>query len=138
MSFSDFILAILVLASAGCILWVYDINPYSKKLHVYTQKCDNMILDNTYCKGDWIGSPTSLFVIDKENNTVTYIDKDQSSTNTYSNCSIIDRKNWTCIDDISNNEVIVKDGILALDKYSDLKQITRLEWLQNKLLEIVS
>ncbi len=138
MSFSDFILAILVLAVAGCIMWVYDINPYSTKLHVYTQTCDNMILDNTYCKGNWIDNPTSVFTIDKENNAVTYSDKDLASLSTYSNCSIIDRKNWTCIDDTSNNEVIVKDGILAIDKNSDLKQITRLEWLQNKLLEIVS
>ncbi len=136
MSFSDFILAILVLAGVACILWVYDINPYSAKLHVYTQTCDNMILDNTYCKGEWINNPTSVYVINKENNTVTYNDKDQS--NTFSNCSIIDRKNWTCIDDTSNNEVIVKDGILVLAKNSDLKQISRLEWIQNKLLEMVS
>ena len=92
MSFSDFILAILVLVGIAGVLWVYDINPYSTKLHVYTQTCDNMILDNTYCKGNWENNPTSIFFTNKENNTVTHSNKNQSNAKVYSACSIKDRK----------------------------------------------
>ncbi len=138
MSFSDFILAILVLIGVACILWVYDINPYSTKLYVYTQTCDNMILDNTYCKGNWIDDPTSIFLVNKENNTVTHTYKNQSNIKMYSDCSITDRKNWVCTDDVTESEITVKDGELIFDEAGDLRQITRFEWLQNKILEKIT
>ena len=138
MSFSDFILAILVLAGTACILWVYDINPYSTKLYAYTQTCDNMILDNTYCKGNWVDDPTSIFLIDQESSTVTHSYRLQSNQKVYSKCSIVDRKNWVCTDDASENNIEVKGGKLIFNNKSDIRQITRLEWLQNKLLEKIS
>ena len=138
MSFSDFILAILVLTGAACALWMFDINPYSTKLHIYTQTCDNMILDNTYCKGDWVDDPTSIYTINNEENSVTRSFKQQSDTHVFSDCAITDRKNWMCIDDASETDITVKDGKLALIKNSDIRQISRLEWFQKKLLEKVN
>ena len=138
MSFSDFILAILVLSGAACVLWIYDINPYSTKLHIYTQTCDHMILDNTYCKGEWVDDPTSIYTINNEDNSITRSFKQQSDTLLYSDCAITNRKNWMCINDASETDITVRDGKLVLVENSDIRQITRLEWLQNKLLETVN
>ena len=138
MSFSDFILAILVLAGAVCVLWIFDFNPYSTKLHIYTQTCDHMILDNTYCKGDWVDDPTSIYTINNEDNSITRSFKQQSDTHIYSDCAITDRKNWMCIDDVSKTDITVKEGKIEFIENSDIRQISRLEWLQNKLLERVN
>ena len=135
MSLSDFILTTLVLIGIALILWVYEINPYSKTLHIYTQSCDNMILDNTYCKGNWVDNPTSIFYIDKKNNTVTHTDANHSVNKTYANCLVADRKNWSCNDDITENIIAIEDGKLKFNETSDLRQITRFEWLQNKILD---
>ena len=135
MSISDFILALLVLSGAACILWIYDINPYSTKLHIYTQTCDRMILDNTYCKGDWVNDPATIFTINNDENSVIRSFKQQSNTHVYSDCVITDRKNWMCMDNTHETDITIKDGKLALTERSDIRQISRLEWLQNKLLE---
>ena len=138
MSFSDFVLAILVLAGAACIAWVYDFNPYSKKLHVYTQTCDNMILDNTYCKGNWVDNPATVFLINQDTKTVTRTDKDNVDTVTYSDCMIQDRKNWTCKDKTTHNDIVIKEGMIMSIIETDVRQISRLEWIQNLLLKKVS
>ena len=138
MSFSDFILAILVLAGAACIAWVYDFNPYSKKLHVYTQTCNNMILDNTYCKGDWVNNPATIFLLDDDAKTVARSDNNNTEAILYSDCTIQDRKNWDCQDEVLQKGITIKDGIITSKKDVDVRQISRLEWIQNLLLEKVS
>ena len=96
MSFSDFILTILVLAGIACVVWVMDINPYSKKLQVYSQTCDNMILDNSYCKGKWSDNPIQTYEINLQDNQITHTAENQSESIVYETCSIQDSKNWSC------------------------------------------
>ncbi len=138
MSLSDFVLTILVLAVTALILWVYDIHPYTNKLHVYTQQCDNMILDNTYCKGTWQDKPVEAYIINHETQQIVHIRANQPDLHTFEDCKIKDRKNWTCTDTRSNQELAVKDGKLLFDKKSDIQQITRLQWLQNKVLKSIN
>ena len=140
MSFSDFILALLVLAIIAGAIWVMDINPYSKQLQVYNQTCTEMILDNTYCKGKWIDDPVLTYVVDKENNTVTRMVKDQSNVIQYKNCSVLSRKNWSCTTDESTEEINASHGKITHETVAndEKRQITRLEWLQNRLLANIS
>jgi hypothetical protein len=138
MSFSDFILAILVLAGAACVLWILDINPYSNKLKVYSQICSNMILENTYCKGDWQDNPVETFTVNKSADQIIYEFEHQPGSSVYEGCTIQDRKNWVCTDESTNQYIMAKDGMLIYDDNSDTRQISRLEWLQNKFLKIVS
>jgi hypothetical protein len=138
MSFSDFILIILVLAGTACVLWVMDINPYSKQLQVYSQTCDNMILDNTYCKGKWIDNPIQTYAINLLENQIIHKSENQPESIVYETCSIQDSKSWTCTDKLNNPVITVKDGMFIFDETSAVQQITRLEWLQYKLLEIIN
>ena len=138
MSFSDFILAIFVLIGAACVIWILDLNPYSKQLQVYSQTCDNMILENTYCKGTWQDNPISIYNIDEENKMVTQTFRYQSNEKLYMNCTLVDRKNWSCLDETTNSEITVENGKIIYKTNSDIRQITRLEWLQNKVLEFVN
>ena len=97
-----------------------------------------MILDNTYCKGKWEDNPVATYTVDQETKRITYTLENQLETEVYESCEIEDRKNWTCLIESSDETITVKDGKLQLPEKSDLRQITRLEWLQSKLLEKVS
>ncbi|QMU60860.1 MAG: hypothetical protein GKR92_03785 [Gammaproteobacteria bacterium] len=137
MSFSDLILAILILTGAACIVWILDINPYDKKLHVYTQTCDNMILENTYCKGNWQDNPIEIFVINQDTKQIISKLENQHDSSIYESCTIRDRKNWLCSVGLTQQNITVKDGQITYSENSDTRQITRLEWLQNKFLKIM-
>ena len=140
MSFSDLFLLIFILAVMACILWVIDINPYSKQLQVYNQSCEDMILDNSYCNGEWIDDPVVSYFINREQSTVTSTDE-QGNTTTYNNCSISDRKNWSCTNSEADESISAVDGIVSIKKDTDdvssigKRPITRLKWLQNRFLE---
>lgn len=137
MSFSDFILAILVLIAAACVVWILDLNPYSKQLQIYSQTCDNMILENTYCKGNWQNNSVQTFTLDESSNQITTVLENLTNSNIYQDCAIQDRKNWVCIEPTTQESVTAKDGILIESEASNVRQITRLQWLQNKFLEFV-
>jgi hypothetical protein len=138
MSFSDLILTILVLAGIAFVVWVMDINPYSKQLQVYSQTCDNMILDNTYCKGKWTDNPVQTYAINLQENQIIYKSENQSESTIYETCSIQDSKNFSCTNEADEAVITVKDGMLIFEEKSAVQQITRLQWLQNKFLEIIS
>ena len=138
MSFSDFILTIFVLAGIASVVWVMDINPYSKQLQVYSQTCDNMILDNSYCKGKWSDNPIQKYEINLQDNQITYTSENQLEPTVYEVCTIQDSKNWSCTDESDNPIVTIKDGKLMHEEHSPVQQITRLQWLQNRFLEIIS
>ena len=140
MGISDFILAILILVGIACILWVMDIHPYSNKLQVYNQTCTEMILDNTYCKGKWVDDPKITYVIDKNNNLITASEEKHETNISYNNCSISDRKNWSCVNETSGELIQATDGQMSYQniEIGNKRQITRFEWLQNKLLKVVS
>ena len=138
MSFSDFVLAILVLATAALVLWVYDINPYTNKLQIYSQQCDNMILNNTYCKGTWQDKPVETYIVDQQAQQISLITENQTDMHTFENCSIEDRKNWSCDDTRSNKVLSAREGELMFGVKSDIQQITRLQWLQNKVLGLIN
>ncbi len=136
-SFSDFILAVLVLCGVACIVWILDINPYSNKLQVYSQTCDNMILENTYCKGDWHDNPVETFSVMQDANQISSSAINQSEPVIYESCTIQDRKNWSCIDINTQDNITVRDGLIIKAENNDVRQISRLKWLQNYLLKIV-
>ena len=140
MSFSDFILATLVLAGIGCVMWIMDINPLSKELQIYNQTCTNMILDNTYCKGEWVDKPVITYFVDKDHSSVTVKTKDEPQITQFNNCTVIDRKNWTCsMEDTAMTIQAINGKLTHTYKDQDItRQITRLQWLQNKLLTMVS
>lgn len=99
-----------------------------------------MILDNTYCKGKWIDDPVLTYVVDKENNTVTRMVKDQSTVIQYKNCSVLSRKNWSCTVEESAEEIRASHGKITHKtlENNEKRQITRFEWLQNRLLANIS
>lgn len=138
MSFSDFILALLVLIGISCVIWVLDLNPYSKQFQVYNQTCDNMILENTFCKGVWSDSPTITFTVSEYSDQVISKIENQPESVTYDQCIIQDRKNWTCTEQATQLEIKVEDGIVSYSENNNVRQITRLQWLQNKFLKIIS
>ena len=138
MSFSDLILTIVVLAGIACVVWVMDINPYSKQLQIYSQTCDNMILENTYCKGKWTDNPIQTYLINLQENQIIQKSENQSELVIYENCSIQDSKNWACTNELNNSVVSVKNGIFQFEKNNPIQQITRLKWLQNKFIEFIS
>jgi len=137
-SFSDFILAILVLIGAACVIWILDLNPYSKQLQVYSQTCDNMILENTYCKGNWQDNPIETFTVNQEAAKIISKLENQIDTHIYEECAIQDRKNWVCTDELTQQNISIKDGLIIYTENNDRRQITRLEWLQNKVLEFAN
>lgn len=137
MSISDLILAVLVLAGITCAIWVMELNPYSKQVQVYTQTCDNMILDNTHCKGDWLDNPVQTYTINQSANQIISNLENNPDRTIFENCQIQDSKNWTCPNDITQQTIIFKDGFIVYKENSDTRQITRLKWLQNKFLEMI-
>ena len=138
MSFSDLILTILVLAGIACVVWIMDINPYSKQLQVYSQTCDNMILDNTYCKGKWTDNPIQTYTVNLQENKIIHKSENQSESTLYETCSIQDSKNFICTNEADEAIITVKNGIFIYEEKSAVQQISRLQWLQNKFLEIIS
>ena len=97
-----------------------------------------MILENTYCKGTWQNRSTETYTINQQALQVTHNTEGQTNLRTYEDCAIQDRKNWTCTDTLSNKNMTVKDGKLLFDEKSDIRQITRLQWLQNKVLSFIN
>ena len=140
MGFSDFILAIFILTAAFCGLWIFDINPITNKIQIYNQQCTKMILDNTYCKGQWLDQPTITFTVDKIGNTIKKNSQNLSEPIIYNNCSVIDRKNWSCMATETNEEIFLKDGKLNYGSsvHKDTRQISRLKWVQNRLLKSIA
>ncbi len=112
-----------------------DINPFTKQLQIYNQTCTEMILDNTYCKGEWVDNPVATYNVDKASNQVT-----TSNGAQFSNCTVIDRKNWECLVTDTSEIIQAKNGKVILENkdQNSKRQITRLEWLQNKLLAKIS
>ncbi len=139
MNLSDLILTLIILILIIFGFWVADFNPLSNKLVVYPQSCTNMILDNTFCKGEWVDEPITAYLVDKENNSVISKTKDQDGIIQFKDCSIVDRKNWSCTMPESNVQISALDGIVTAnsDTASDRRQITRLQWLQNKFLDFI-
>lgn len=138
MSSSDFILLTLLLAFTAFVLWALDINPYTNKLQAYQQECDNMILDNSYCKGKWQDLPITQYTVNELAQQVIYQQSNDTSLKSYEGCSIVDRKNWTCPIDRENSSIAVSDGMIQFGENSSVRQITRLEWLQNRFLEYIN
>lgn len=134
-SFSDLVLTILVLAGAACAVWVLDLNPYGKQLQIYSQTCNNMILDNSYCKGSWQDNPVETFHINPQTNQITHKPREQIDIVVYKNCTIENSKNWQCANEVAQSNIVVKDGLLIYTEKNNIRQISRLEWLQNKFLE---
>lgn len=128
----------------GCVLWIIDINPYSKQLQVYNQSCEDMILDNSYCNGKWVDDPVISYLIDSEQSTVIKSEAGQSNTSTYNNCSISDRKNWSCINNETNEGVFSVNGEVKYNEETETpkkigkRTITRLKWIQNRFLDKLS
>lgn len=135
MSISDLILAVVVLAGIACVIWVMELNPYSKEVQVYTQTCDNMILDNSHCKGKWLDNPIQAYTINQSANQIISNIENRPDPIVFENCQIQDSKNWICPSEVSQENLVFKDGFIVYSENSDTRQITRLEWLQNKFLE---
>jgi len=138
MSFSDFILAILVLVGISCVVWALDLNPYSKQFQVYSQSCDNMILENTFCKGNWHDNPINTFTVSQYSDQVISKLENQPESFIYKDCTIQDRKNWTCSDESTQLEINVEDGLIVYNEANNIRQISRIEWLQNKFLKVIN
>ena len=97
-----------------------------------------MILDNTYCKGSWVDQPTITYETNKADKTVIKMDPQIPSTVvTYKDCSITDRKNWTCIITETEQVITISDGMINFENLglNDARQISRLEFLQDKFLK---
>jgi len=99
-----------------------------------------MILENTYCKGDWHDNPIETFLVNKEATQIISKLKNQADSDSgiYEGCAIDDRKNWMCTDELTQQNITVKDGFVIYDENNDRRQITRLQWLQNKVLEFIN
>lgn len=97
-----------------------------------------MILENTFCKGVWSDSPTMTFTVSEYSDQVITHTENQTDPVTYDQCMIQDRKNWSCIDQTTQQEIKIKDGIMIYNEKNNIRQITRLEWLQNKFLKLIS
>ncbi len=97
-----------------------------------------MILENTYCKGNWLDKPVETFTIDLTTDQVTSTIENKTDASVYTNCIIQDRKNWTCESTSLQKNISVIDGLINFGEKSDTRQITRLEWLQYKILEIIN
>ncbi|MFK7816886.1 MAG: hypothetical protein AB8B92_11185 [Gammaproteobacteria bacterium] len=138
MSFSDFILTALVIIGISGVVWVLDLNPYSKQFQVYSQSCDKMILEDTFCKGVWQDNPTRTFVVSEFSDQVVSSIENVNEPVIYNDCTTQDRKNWSCIDASTQEEINVKDGMIIYSENNNIRQITRLEWLQNKFLTVIS
>jgi len=124
----------------ACVLWVLDINPYSKQLQVYNQSCEDMILDNSYCNGEWIDDPVLTYLVNADQSTITKTTNSQANGSiAYSNCAISDRKNWSCINNETNEGIFAIEGIVKNNNEVPTtigkQTITRLKWLQNRFLE---
>lgn len=123
----------------ACVLWVIDINPYSKQLQVYKQSCEEMILDNSYCNSKWVDDPVITYLINSDQSTVTKTNKPPIDNTIYNNCSINDRKNWSCVISEINESIFSVDGIITDESEDTLnigkRHITRLQWLQHRFLE---
>jgi len=66
---------------------------------------------------------------------VIYKRINETSLKSYEGCSITDRKNWTCPStDYEGSAIDVVDGLIQFEEKSNIRQITRLNWLQNKFL----
>lgn len=94
-----------------------------------------MVLENTYCKGNWQDNPITSFSIDEEKKIVTRSIQHQSNVHIYPDCSIKDRKNWLCKGELSEQNITISDGMIIKTKDSGIRQISRMQWLQNKILE---
>jgi len=134
-SVSDLILAIVILAGAAVVVWILELNPYSKQFQVYTQTCDNMILDNTHCKGAWHDNPVQSYAIHQSEKLIIANSNNQLEATTYESCEIQDSKNWTCENETTQENISVEDGLIIYAENSDTRQISRLQWLQNRFLE---
>jgi len=97
-----------------------------------------MILDKTYCKGDWLDNPVETFVVNQDSGQIISKLVNQSEPDIYQNCTIKDRKNWVCMDESTQQNITVKDGLIIYSDNSNTRQITRLQWLQNIILKIIT
>jgi len=134
---SDLILTILVLAAIAFAAWVFDLNPYSKQFQLYSQTCDNMILDNSYCKGSWQDNPIETFLINQKSNQITHTVNKLTDHIVYDDCIIENSQNWQCVNQTTQTNIAVKDGQFIYAEKSHVQQISRLEWLQNKFLKMI-
>lgn len=96
-----------------------------------------MILENTYCKGDWQDNPIETFIVNQDTTQIIFKLENQADSIVYEGCAIQDRKNWLCTDELTQQNITVKDGLIIFTENSDRRQITRLQWLQNKVQEFV-
>ncbi len=82
--------------------------------------------------------PVETYTIDQQVQNISLFIENQPNKLTLENCSIQDRKNWRCDDTRSNKVLSIVDGELQFDEESDIQQITRLQWLQNKILNLIN
>ena len=93
-------------------VWVLELNPYSKQFQVYTQTCDNMILENTHCKGAWHDNPVQNYAIQQSTNQVIANSNNQLEPVIYETCQIKDSKNWACANETTQQSISVEDCLL--------------------------
>lgn len=97
-----------------------------------------MILENTYCKGDWLDNPIKTFSLIQDTNQITATLGKHSQPIIYDSCTIQDRKNWSCTVKNTQENITVNNGLITLADNNSDRQITRLKWLQNKLLNTIN
>jgi len=94
-----------------------------------------MILDNTHCKGEWHDNAVQNYSINQSINQIVLKTNDQGENTVFDNCEISDSKNWSCINSSTQEKLSVKDGLIVQSENTETRQISRLEWAQNKILE---
>jgi len=99
-----------------------------------------MTLDDTHYKGKWKDDSVITFIVKKEKNRVTR--SEQNLPNIIQNdiFSVLDRKNWSYSIENSTEIIHATDGIISHENLNQnaKQQVTRLQWLQNILLEKIS
>ena len=105
----DSVLGIIIVI-ASIFLFMYETQPYKWLDDSYIPTYEMHFKDKVILSDD------IEYFIQKENNQVVSKNHDTGTIDTIKNCSIVDRKNWTCTN--GNVSLTLLDGILNIERHS--------------------
>lgn len=118
--------------SAVLALWLFDLNPFSSEITVYSVYCG----EDTGDQGACINLPPITYDVSPDRQEVTYW-ADTGVPATFTDCTVRDRKNWECwykdrvgrlsMTDSAFHEEVLK-AIPGRDTFDSVRYVPKWKW----------
>jgi len=104
------ICVVLALTVVGLVIWASDQVTMQGERTIYTVACEQGVWEGLRCTGRLSPGELHRFLVSKTRNEVVFwISGSRTPSGKYTNCTVVDRDNWSCNDRAGEQLAIVNE-----------------------------